>query len=322
MTDLSDSDTQPVTIGELVARINARANSNVAEVANHEEEEGNTEIASSSSSSDRYQKQRWQFTHNLKAELTVADIAEIQEVIDNIEISLFNAKRYVFQLEQAPTTNRLHIQGYVEFKNKKTLSGVKNVIDKTTHWEQAKRDADTNYAYCTKEDTRVKGPWVKGFPMPLILPIKEFRPWQAKVWAIYNTNPGDREIYWFYDYAGGTGKTALAKYICMKGNALYVNGKATDVKCAVAQAKAAGKEVKCVIWGVPRSQEKYVSYAAIEEIKDGIFFSGKYESTQVIINSPHIFVFSNFYPDTTQLSADRWRIYNVATQGDEIEIPE
>lgn len=289
----------------------------VAEVANFGDVEGNTENDSSTSP---YQVQRWQFTHWLPKETTVADVAKIADTLDEILLSLFNCKRYVFQLEQAPSTGNLHFQGYCEFKNKKTKNGVKNVIDKKTHWEPAKRDAHTNWVYCTKDDTRIRGPWVKGFPMPVKLPITTFRPWQAKVWDLYQTEPDDRSIYWFYDYQGGTGKTAMAKYLCIKGDALYVNGKASDVKCAVAQAKEKGMTIKCVIWGIPRSQEKYVSYAAIEEIKDGIFFSGKYESAQVIINSPHIFVFSNFYPETTALSADRWKIFNVANDDEIAEI--
>ena len=34
----------------------------------------------------------------------------------------------------------------------------------------------------------------------------------------------------------------------------------------------------------------------------------KYETGMKLFNSPHLIVFSNFYPDTDKLSADRWKI--------------
>ena len=188
---------------------------------------------------------------------------------------------------------------------------MKRLLDKA-HWEPAKGDATENYNYCTKEDTRVLGPFYKGFAAIPILPIVEFRDWQRKVWALYNTAPDDRSIYWFYDVHGGVGKTAMAKYLCIKGQCVYVNGKASDVKYAVCKTREAGIDVKCVIWGIPRQSQDYVSYAAIEEVKDGLFFSNKYESGTVVMNSPHIFVFCNFYPEVTKLSQDRWRIFDIS----------
>jgi hypothetical protein len=66
-----------------------------------------------------------------------------------------------------------------------------------------------------------------------------------------------------------------------------------------------------VIIDIPRSRLDYVSYTAIEEIKNGCFFSTKYESDMVVFNSPHIICFANAYPETSQMSADRWKIYEI-----------
>ena len=152
-------------------------------------EEGNT------NSSSPKQVRRWVFTQHVDV------VGEVDEYLKRLNV----AQRYVCQVERAPTTNKLHIQGYVEFKNGRTFGGMKRLLDKA-HWEPAKGDATENYNYCTKEDTRVLGPFYKGFAAIPILPIVEFRDWQRKVWALYNTAPDDRSIYWFYDVHGGVGK--------------------------------------------------------------------------------------------------------------------
>lgn len=67
-----------------------------------------------------------------------------------------------------------------------------------------------------------------------------------------------------------------------------------------------------MLFGIPRTcTAEYVSYSALEELKDGIFFSGKYESSMVMTNNLHIFVFANFEPDRSKLSKDRWEIHYV-----------
>ncbi len=58
--------------------------------------------------------------------------------------------------------------------------------------------------------------------------------------------------------------------------------------------------------------EDYVSYQALEEIKDGIFFSGKYEGGMKIFNSPHVICFANFSPAEHKLSGDRWVVEEVS----------
>lgn len=80
---------------------------------------------------------------------------------------------------------------------------------------------------------------------------------------------------------------------------------------------------KVCVFHYTRAVENYVSYEALEAIKDGIFFSTKYESGMVVFDSPHVVVFANFPPDRTQLSADRWRITNIGIpilSDDDIEL--
>lgn len=71
-------------------------------------------------------------------------------------ISQLGAVRYVTgQLECCPTTNRPHIQCYVELESPRKFQYFKC---QTAHWEKAKGSSEQCIAYCTKEDTRVEDP--------------------------------------------------------------------------------------------------------------------------------------------------------------------
>lgn len=52
--------------------------------------------------------------------------------------------------EISPTTGTKHLQGYVYFKNPRSLQGVRE-IHPEAHWEKAKGNAEQNREYCTKE---------------------------------------------------------------------------------------------------------------------------------------------------------------------------
>lgn len=71
---------------------------------------------------------------------------------------------YIFQLEQCPETSRYHFQGYLRFTGPKALSYVKSVFGDYSyvHCESAKGTEEQNIAYCSKEESRVSGPWEFG----------------------------------------------------------------------------------------------------------------------------------------------------------------
>ena len=63
---------------------------------------------------------------------------------------------------------------------------------------------------------------------------------------------------------------------------------------------------------VPRStDEKYISWQGMEEIKDMLFYSGKYEGGMVNDRAPHFIMFANWEPETSLLSGDRWNIVRI-----------
>lgn len=67
-----------------------------------------------------------------------------------------------WQVERCPRTQRLHVQGVVKFKQAMRMTGVKAWLnDQSAHLEIC-RDWNKSIEYCTKEETRVEGPWSMG----------------------------------------------------------------------------------------------------------------------------------------------------------------
>lgn len=71
----------------------------------------------------------------------------------------------MFQAEVGEETNTPHFQGYVEWKQKKTFTAAKALLggDKV-HLEARRGTQQQAIDYCSKEDTRVDGPWYHGTP--------------------------------------------------------------------------------------------------------------------------------------------------------------
>lgn len=149
--------------------------------------------------------------------------------------------------------------------------------------------------------------WLYGFPKP-IKTIENLYDWQQEIVNIYNTEPDDRKVYWFWESVGGVGKSQFVKYMVVKYKCLFCDGgKKQDLINLVFNNNM--DECKAVIWDIPRSTKGRISYATLESIKNGLVCNTKYETGVKVFNSPHIFVFANFPPDDEeQLSADRWVI--------------
>lgn len=123
--------------------------------------------------------------------------------------------------------------------------------------------------------------------------------WQQNVIDMVSAEPDDRQILWVYDLKGSTGKTVLGKYLVDHHDAFYSNGgKHTDIVHAYQ-----GQRV--VIFDYVRESEAYVNYGVMEQLKNGICFSPKYDSGMKRFKNPHVIVFANFYPASNKLSEDR-----------------
>lgn len=81
--------------------------------------------------------------------------------------SLNTAKKHkfsIFQLERAPTTGRLHLQGYSELTTMQRFTWIQNNWEhfRSVHFERRQGSREQAINYCKKEETRVRGPWEIG----------------------------------------------------------------------------------------------------------------------------------------------------------------
>lgn len=67
----------------------------------------------------------------------------------------------IFQLE-AGQNETPHYQGYVEYSKNKRFKRVKHDLGERAHVEKRKGNKAQAIAYCTKEDSRLDGPWTAG----------------------------------------------------------------------------------------------------------------------------------------------------------------
>ncbi len=241
----------------------------------------------------------WCFTFN---NYNKEDISVLVPILDSL------CNKYIFQEEVCPETKSPHLQGYVAFKIKKRPVGL--FPNAKMHWEKC-RLVKESIKYCQKEDTRpVDGRiWRKGINIIKKLKcITKLSDWQQQLEKELLIDADDRKVNWFWSEQGATGKSAFARYMCIKHQAIVVGGAASDIKYAITQLVLDDNPPNIVIIDIPRVSLNIVSYKAIEEIKNGLFFNTKYESKMVIFNPPHILVLANAPPEEEHLSADRWAI--------------
>lgn len=125
--------------------------------------------------------------------------------------------------------------------------------------------------------------------------------WQEGVMEMLEDpqGPHERQILWVFDAFGNSGKTYLARYLRQERGAFYCNGgKGVDI-CYAYDCEP------IVIFDYVRDSKDFVNYGVIEQIKNGILTSSKYESRTKIFAPPHVMVFANFAPEANKFSDDR-----------------
>lgn len=206
-----------------------------------------------------------------------------------------------------------HLQGTFCLKSKMRFSALQALWPKV-HWEKTWNPARA-IEYCRKDGDMVAD-FNSGPPRPKDpLADKTLFEWQRELLQELSLPPDDRTILWLWEPVGCAGKTAIAKHLCITRprECLFLGGKGADIKFGV-QAVMNQKDPwipKVCIFHYTRSVENFVSYEALEAVKDGIFFSTKYEASMVVFDSPHVVVFANFEPDRSKLSGDRWIVRRI-----------
>lgn len=129
--------------------------------------------------------------------------------------------------------------------------------------------------------------------------------WQGELEAELKNEADDRKVIFYVDPEGGNGKTWFCRYYLSNyqdGQMLGV-GKRDDMAYAIDPTK------RVFFVNVPRGGMEYLQYTILEQIKDRMVFSPKYESKlKIFAHKCHVIVFTNEEPDMNKMSGDRYEI--------------
>ena len=207
--------------------------------------------------------------------------------------------------------------------------------DISFHLELARgtRNANLKYVYAVEKQHQIG--WLhytKGHSPPasyrpyktqnLLRLRNNMKPWQKELLQKVTTTADYRDILWIWQPIGNSGKTYLAKYLHYFYGAIITGGKAEDMKHAISRWKQiTGHYPITIIVDLARSDTIPKSgYKALEEIKNALFFSGKYQSGMVAsCNPPNVIVFANTPPKLTAMSSDRWLVKTINPESQELE---
>jgi len=215
--------------------------------------------------------------------------------------------------EECGTNGTKHIQFAMKFKNARRFTALKKAFPKV-HLEKCKSWINSRN-YCLKNQTRAGSRDAFGLrKITDKLEDIELYDWQQKIRNMLDKPADERKIYWFWEETGCVGKTTLARHLCIQypGNVLYLGGKKSDILYGVFTfLENPHNDLRMVILDFSRSIENFISWDAIESIKNGIFYNTKYKSGMCVFDYVHVICFANFNPPMNMLSEDRWRVINI-----------
>lgn len=254
--------------------------------------------------------QLWHFSVRWSVEHNEENVEELKNTFKCF------CDKWIFQAED--TTENPHYQAYVHTTEKirpKTLA---------VQWNAAHRGIEVRASstagklalskYAMKQDTRVAGPWAdrKIYMGKDLWPQERWPAWEQTVYRFLMEEPDDRTLNWVHDPVGSQGKTKFIKCMAFNhGFGFLSYGNAADLLNVV--SKTPNKPG--YLFNLTRTKPKTVSseelYATLESVKDGMFINTKYETSEVFMDPPHIWVFSNQLPITANCTQSRWKIWTI-----------
>ena len=187
-------------------------------------------------------------------------------------------------------------------KSQTELEAFKQSIQEGVYEEKVLRELHSSvWASCEKfcrqyiDDNKPKHA-VTAYPL---------RPWQATLHAALILPPDPREIKFIIDINGNQGKSWFARYYMglHENTQIIVPGRKQDMAYVV------NPDTRVFFFDCPRSKQgEFIQYDFLEELKNGMIFSTKYESRAKFLATPHIVVLMNEHPDMSKLSNDRYSV--------------
>jgi len=134
--------------------------------------------------------------------------------------------------------------------------------------------------------------------------------WQEVLLEKLLAEPNNRTIIYVFDAVGGGGKTQFCKYMIGKYFAdtqVMAPGKGADLAYALQTGK------KYYLIDIPRVTGEHMAWGFIEQLKNGMIFSPKYESGFILQPASHVVIFSNQMLEPGKFSEDRLDFIDLAT---------
>lgn len=297
------------------------------------------------SSSNENKYRMWVFTWNETPSSDATLPALLPSEKDLRDFLHENCEDYVFQLEQGEVSGKLHYQGCFKTLNRVRHSTLLSrfvqrfscihredlCINLTIDRMQA--TWTESVTYCTKAETRVgniismkKAIPYSGEDTAFLDDESKRYPWQNFIYGKVFENDkvsivpaGDREIYWIFDPWGNSGKSKFVKYLCTNNSDVVKVSFGTAAQLRSSIISIGPKAVYLI--DTPRTLDSNDSIPAListlEDIKNGFVVSSFYgKHQQLLMDPPHVIVFSNKACPQDMLSKDRWLSYKMTRELD------
>lgn len=197
--------------------------------------------------------------------------------------------------------------------SREDLKKVKLAIDDGADWRQL---LDLHFGTVARHDRFIKDYIELKRSDAMLQTLKDglknstLKAWQVAVLESTQSVPDTRSVNWLWEAAGNAGKTWMSRYLAVMQDALILQSmKKADMIHLISKQLS-----KIVVFDLSRTSEDgavNVVYEVAELLKNGYICSGKYDSRSLAFAPPHVFVFANFAPDRSKLSADRWNVKNI-----------
>lgn len=235
-------------------------------------------------------------------------------------------KKYAFQLEEGDS-GYLHLQGRGSLIKKRRPSELVKLLWEDEDTKGIHVSPTTNEVvqagemfYVMKADTRVEGPWTdrdEEIYIPYQYRNIMLYPWQTSVVESAKAMCS-RTVNCVVDITGSSGKSTVAAICCLLHKGIRIpavndHEKLLASVCDILTAKHE-RQPGVIFIDLPRYMDKkrmHGIFSAIEEIKNGHAYDMRYHYKEWWYDSPAVWVFTNTYPDTSALSQDRWKLWNI-----------
>ena len=256
--------------------------------------------------------------------------------IDNLSVDRMKSilteftDQWIFQKEAGTQTGHIHYQcrfiidpaQYTE--TLLTIFEARGIVRETVTFLPESNNSISQGGltfYVMKDDTRVDGPWYDPSFKPRkrvtyegrdLECMKDPRGFQRHIIDDIKPDADDRTMNWWFNKSGCGGKSKLMKWLRWTTDdvARVGLGSATQIKTSIIEKgphRAYMVDLPRVRGSDERQQELF---SALEEIKNGWVESPMYgKSAELLMEPPHIHIFSNELPNLTYASMDRWKIW-------------